>query len=152
MKKKFLIAIIVLAAIFSLSFSFCFAEENKNSNSVNLGNEITNSMNKTGQNAKNMVNGAMNIGQDMKNEMGDMGKKIVNGASQVVEGVKDGMNNMNNNPTSGYYAERTSIDSENTDVGMTSTTWMWILFAVAAAIIMLAIWYFATQNDKTDMR
>ena len=53
----------------------------------------------------------------------------------------------NNGLRDGYNAVRTSVD-EVTTGNMSTTTWIWIILAVAAIIIVAMVWYYAVQNNN----
>lgn len=144
MTKKFLVSILV-AVILSVVFSVCFANEDNGSNNINLGNEITRSFDKTEDSAKNLVNGTMEAEQKIENGARDMGQKIENGVRDVSGAVTENRNNYSTTRTT----TSASINADNTIAGMTTNTWMWIIFAVAGIIILSAIWYYAVQNKDT---
>lgn len=144
MTKKFLVSILV-AVILSVVFSVCFANEDNGSNNINLGNEITRSFDKTEDSAKNLVNGTMEAEQKMENGAKDMGQRIENGVRDVSGAVTENRNNYSTTRTT----TSASINADNTIAGMTTNTWMWIIFAVAGIIILSAIWYYAVQNKDT---
>ena len=155
MTKKFLVSILV-AVILSGVFSVCFANEDNGSNNINLGNEITRSFDKTEDSAKNLVNGTMEAEQKMENGAKDMGQRIENGARDMEQKIENGVRDVSGAVTenrNNYSTTRTttsaSINADNTIAGMTTNTWMWIIFAVAGIIILSAIWYYAVQNKDT---
>ena len=132
MAKKIFIS---LAIIFlSLCCSVCFAADN-NSN-VNLGEEITDSLDKTGDSMRNVANDAMNEVDGNRNDNRNGNMRSTNGYS----------NNENNVFTDSYNAVRTSVDEVATG-NMSTTTWIWIILAVAAIIIVAMVWYYATQSN-----
>ncbi len=145
MAKKILIcglAIIVL----SLCYGICFAAED--GNTINLGNEIMQSIDKTGNSFDNLVSG---------NVVGDTQKSVRDGVDNIGNDMnKDDRNNMdqNNNDrmtTGNYNTTRTATEGTTNNDGlntMSATTWMWIILIVAAVIIIAAIWYYATQNNS----
>ncbi len=147
MAKKGLIcglAIIIL----SLCCGICFAEEGNDT--VNLGNEIMQSMNKTGDSVKNVISG--NVIDDSKNMVKDGVDNAKNTAEDIGNKMQTGMNNVNKDMTGNYNATRTvsetTATAENGFATMTTTTWMWIILVVAAIVIIAAIWYYATQNNS----
>lgn len=155
MTKKFLVSILV-AVILSGVFSVCFANEDNGSNNINLGNEITRSFDKTEDSAKNLVNGTMEAEQKMENGAKDMGQRIENGARDMRQKIENGVRDVSGAVTenrNNYSTTRTttsaSTNADNTIAGMTTNTWMWIIFAVAGIIILSAIWYYAVQNKDT---
>lgn len=164
MVKKSLIAGLV-AIILSLCCGLCFAAENSNETSVNLGNEISGSINKAGQTMQNVTdnvfsgntandmrngmdnvrNGMQNVGEDVRNGIDTLGQDVTNGMNNVDNGV---VNSTGTN-AGNYNTTRTTAEA-TTGAGfatMSTTTWMWIILAVAAIIIIAAIWYYATQNN-----
>lgn len=129
MAKKIFIS---LAIIFlSLCCSVCFAAEN-NSN-VNLGEEITDSLDKAGSSVRNVADDAMNEvdGRDRNNNNNTENRNS---------------NTAKNGFTNSYNAVRTSVDEVATG-NMSTTTWIWIILAVAAIVIVAMVWYYATQNN-----
>ena len=168
MVKKSLI-IGLTAIILSLCCSVCFAADNNNS--INLGNEITQSIDKTGQSMQNMTDKVFssNVVNDMRTTTDNMGRTMENGMNTMEDGIvnmtrdretdregnsrndnNDNNNNGNTDRNAGdYNAARTTAEA-TTRAGfntMSTTTWMWIILAVAAIIIIAAIWYYATQNN-----
>ena len=132
MAKKSLICVFAIIVL-SLCCGFCFAAEDNSS--INLGNEIMKSVDKTGESAENVVSG-----------------NVVN---STVDTVKGGMNNtknmMQNDDNNNYDVTKTATEgtADNNGMGtMTTTTWMWIILVVAAVIIIAAIWYYATQYNN----
>lgn len=156
MVKKSLIAGIT-AIILSLCCGMCFAA-NDNQKSVNLGNEITKSMDKAGQSMQNVTdnvfsgnvinntkNGAMNITNDVTNGIKNTNNDMKNENNRINDGI---VNDTRGN-TGNYNTTRTTAEATTTGFGtMSTTTWMWIILAVAAIIIIAAIWYYATQNNE----
>jgi hypothetical protein len=120
MTRKLLYSVLAIIVLCICS-STCFAADN--GNSVTLGNEIMQSIDKTGQSFENLT--SMNIVDDTVNE------------------VKSGVNDYNTvQTTTESTVQRSGMNT------MTTTTWMWIILSVAAIIIIAAIWYYATQNNS----
>lgn len=142
MAKKALfvgLAVIVLC----LCCGICFAAEGNN-DSINLGNQIMESIDKTGESFNNVVSG---------NAINDAGNSIRDGVNNVKNGAENVGNAVVNRTTrdGNYNAIRTTTEgtmSNNNGFTMTTTTWMWIILVVAAVIIIAAIWYYATQNNS----
>ena len=129
--------ILVFLAIIMLSFccGICFAAED-NSNNVNLGEEITNSLDKAGNSMRNAAD------------------DVMDGVGIRDNNRNDNYNNNNRNNNymdnrTGYNAVRTSVD-EMTTGNMSTTTWIWIILAVAAIIITAFVWYYAAQDNNRD--
>lgn len=161
MARKSLIcglAIIIL----SLCCGFCFAADGNSS--INLGNEIMQSIDKTGASVQNVISG--NIVGDTANTVrkgvDNVGNAVKDTTNNINNGFDNGMNNDNNgkdknngvitDTTGNYNATKTMTDATTTTQNgfntMTTTTWMWIILVVAAIIIVAAIWYYATQNNS----
>ena len=134
MAKKIFASLAII--MLSLCCGVCFAAEN-NSN-VNLGEEITNSLDKTGDSMRNVADDVMNGGTNRNNNTNN------NNTTDNRTGYTNG-----NGFTQGYNAVRTSVDDVATG-NMSTTTWVWIILAVAAIIIVAMIWYYATQGNDRD--
>lgn len=149
-KKGLFVGLAVI--ILCLCCGVCFAAEGSN-NSINLGNEIMESIDKTGDSINNVVSG---------NAVNDAGNAVRNGVNNVKNGVDDigndarniddGVVNRSGSNGGNYNAIRTTTEgtqgtTTNFDA-MSTTTWMWIILVVAAVIIIAAIWYYATQNNN----
>ena len=133
MSKKFLTTGIIAMLLLFFSTAFCFASENSNnsgSNNVDLGNELTKSMNKVEKKASDMTDNIKGDSKDnMDNAVGGMGNKI----------------------KSDYDATRTSVDTTLEDTtGMNGTTWIWIILAVIGIVILATVWFYAMQNSNND--
>lgn len=138
MAKKIFISFAMI--ILCLCCSVCFAAE-ENSN-VNLGEEITDSLDKTGDSVRNVADDVMN-GVD-----GNTRNNNNNNNDNYNYNTRN--NNMDNNVfTNGYNAVRTSVDDVATG-NMSTTTWIWIILAVAAIIIVAMVWYYAVQDNNRD--
>lgn len=144
-KKIFMVAFAII--VLCLCCGSCFAAEN-NGSSTNLGNEIMDSIDKTGKSVDNVVSGNIvkdagntvrNAGKDVKDGVNDAGRDTKN----AVDGVVGGANGM-------YNTTRTTAEGTTTNgafSSMTTTTWMWIILVVAAIVIIAAIWYYATRTN-----
>lgn len=156
--------VILAIIILCLSCGMCLATEEK---SVDLGNEIMDSIDKTGKSINNVVSG---------NVIKDTGNGVKNGVEKAENMVKDGVKDVGNTVNNGikdvnqetenkyndnkivnrevngnYNTVRTETTATGINSGlqtMTTTTWMWIILVVAAVIIIAAIWYYATQNNS----
>ena len=141
-KKSFICVFAII--ILSLCCGICFAAEE--GTSVNLGNEIMQSVDKTGDSVQNVVSG--NIVGDTANTLRDGVNNIGNGVRDAGNMVKDGVNNGNRDNNVMRTVTEGTTNNNNGFGTMTTTTWMWIILVVAAVIIIAAIWYYATQNNS----
>lgn len=156
MNKKIIFATIVFFIISTLSI-LCFAEASNNtntSNTVDLKGEITESLDKTRNTASNLTNGVVSGASSVMNT-------VTNGINDMT-GMNNGTNNnattMNttntNNNNGNYNTTRTAVDDAYYGAGnqMDTTTWLWMILAIVAVIIVGAVWYYAMQgvNDRND--
>lgn len=172
--SKRIFKIVLLFSIIALFIStICFAT-NENVESTNLGNEITSSIKETEKSVDNLTqrNADANVEDDAK----DMGNTVKDGARSVENTVEDGVEkaenviengaeaveNTTNNATrdmeNGVDDTRNAISGEtsnftsgetndNTNNGMSTRTWVWIIIAVIAVIIIAAVWYYASNKN-----
>lgn len=139
MAKKIFISLAII--ILSLCCSVCFAADD--GSNVNLGEEITESLDKTGESARNVADDAMN-GVDNMTRDDNTSSGTSNNRSRNSNTITN-----NNVATQDYNAVRTSVDDAATG-NMSTTTWIWIILAVAAIIIVAMVWYYAVQNNNDD--
>lgn len=156
MNKKIIFATIIFFIISTLSI-FCFAEANNNtntSNTVDLKGEITESLDKTRNTATNVTNGVVSGTESVINT-------VTNGINNMtgMNNNTDNKNNTNNmnvttNNNGNYNTTRTAIDEAYYRTGnqMDTTTWLWLILAIVAIIIVGAVWYYAMQgtNNRND--
>lgn len=135
MAKKIFVSLAII--ILSLCCSVCFAADNDSN--VNLGEEITDSLDKTGDSVRNVADDVMN-GVDGNNNHNNNHNRNTANRNNYTD---------NNVFTEGYNAVRTSVDDVATG-NMSTTTWIWIILAVAAIIIVAMVWYYAVQNNNND--
>ena len=139
MFKKISLCIAIIAAMV-LFTSFSFA--------TNLGNEVKDSMEKTGETVGNMVEGATNAGKDVVNNVG-------NAVSGAMNNVKNGINSVTNNmegntnnqntANNNYTATRTATFGTGTN----GTIWMWVILGVVALLIIGLSWYYMSDNKSS---
>lgn len=138
MSKKF-ITTGFIAIILFFSTAFCYATEENTSNSQNmdLGNEITESMNKVEKSASDLTNNVRN--------------------SNMVKGVEGAITDNNevrtdnNEIRTDYNATRTALDTDfNNGTTMTETTWIWVILGVVGIVILATVWFYAMQNSGND--
>ena len=145
------LAIIVVC----LCCSGWFAADNSN---VNLGDQITDSLDKTGDSIRNVTSDVMDAGANTMRSMGNTidGDNNNNTTTNRNNHTNNGNNNNNDNRMSqrnlsngtNYNAVRTSVDEATTNGTMSTTTWIWIILAVAAIVIVAMIWYYAVKTDN----
>ena len=137
--------IVALFVILSLTSIVCFAADNT---TVNLGNEITRSMDKTSDSFNKAI--ASNVVTGTRNVVGNAGNMVKDEAGMIKDETRKMEYNDNNKKDSGNYnavrtgatdVSRSGIDKD------TMTTWMWITLIAATTIIIAAIWYYVTQTN-----
>lgn len=157
MNKKIILAAIVFFIISTLSI-LCFAEASNNtntSNTVDLKGEITQSLDKTRNTTSNVTNGVVS-------GVGSVMNTVTNGIDNIT-GMNNGTDNKNNSTTNNnnaitnngsYNTTRTGVGDAYYGAGnqMDTTTWLWMILAIVAVIIVGAVWYYAMQgvNDRND--
>lgn len=148
-KKLLIVSALLIAIVFS--FSTCFA---------NTAQDISNGVKNAVDNTKNAVeNAGKGISDTSKNITG----AIENGANNMANNT---MNNINNNVktnmnngntfartngvtgTNRYTATRTAAGGA-TFMGMTATTWTWLILGIAAIAIVGMVWYYSMQTRSS---
>ena len=142
MLKKSLIIASVFCLIVSLS-SLVFAS--------NIVSGTENVLRDIGNGVQSMVDDAGNSVQDAKDGMSNM----MNDWNRDSENMENGMTRNDNNDgytatdNGDYTATRTGATN---DVANTGTTFVWVVLAITAAIIVALVWYYATQTSDTNNR
>lgn len=150
MFKKVSLCIAIIAAML-LFTSFSFA--------TNLGNEVQNSMEKTGNTVGNMVEGATNAGKEVVNNVGNAVSGTMNNIRDGFNTVTDDMNNNSatddindstannqNDTNNNYIATRTATFGAGTN---NSTMWIWVVLGVVALLIIGLSWYYMSDNRNS---
>lgn len=146
MTKKVFIGILV-SILLSLCTSFCFAANN--TDKINLGNDVSSSINKGMDSVGNAVRDVAGFGERTADDAGSAIDNMGNGNNRTNTRNNNGTNN-NGMYNGNYSTTRTSADGAATTAGMSTTAWMWVIFAIAAVIIIAAIWYYAMQGNDRD--
>ncbi len=151
--RKSLLLFSLIVAILLIFSTFSFAN-----------NDISNGLNNAGRTVKNMINDA---GNSIKSGVEDIGNGINNGASMVQNGVNNGASMMQNEvdngaqnvgntmygtsgtSNDGYTATRTSATDGNL-MGMSSTSWIWLIFGIVGIVIVALVWYYGSQYENTN--
>ena len=147
MAKKIFVSLAII--MLSLCCGVCFAAEN-NSN-VNLGEQITDSLDKAGNSMRNVADDVMDGMGTRDNRNNDSYNNNTNNNRNNNNNTMDNRTGYTNGNgfTQGYNAVRTSVDDMTTG-NMSTTTWVWIILAVAAIVIVAMIWYYAVQGNDRD--
>lgn len=144
MNKKIGISIaIIISMIFS--FTVCFANDG--------GNMVQDAAN----GVRNVVGGAENAVEDAAKGVTDGAKNITNNIENVGNKSENKASNMTSSDNSrmstnnSYTATRTSTGTEaNTFMGMTATSWTWLIMGIAAIAIIALVWYYSAQMRSSN--
>lgn len=142
-KKIFLTLLLVSLLILNISFSFA---------STGVGNTIKDAGNIAGKavsgatgavvdGAKDLTKGAGNVMNNMSNANGDKEDDATN-TSATIDGMFD-----NNNGD--YTATRTATNNNNL-LGMSDTTWTWLILGIVGAVIVALVWYYSAQYQHRN--
>lgn len=133
MKKKILTAGIIAIILFFVT-TICYGaqeENNQESQNMDLGNQITESMNKVEKSAENLTNNIKN--------------------NNMVNDMKNGIDNIGNDVKTNYDVTKTSGQTTlNNMTNMTETTWIWIVLGAVGVVILATVWFYAMQNSSND--
>lgn len=145
MHKKLLISFVLILSLI-IPFGICYANDEMQKASDSAKNAISG--------AENAIEGAAkNTGNAIKDGMNQAGNMIKDSASKAGNSIQNGVDNLENsmsNTSTNYDATRTS--AEGTFMGMTSTTWSWLILGIAAIAIIGLVWYYSVQlnNGKNN--
>lgn len=136
MKRK---SFILLIAIILISFStICFATD--------MGNNVKNTVNGA---TNTVVDGAQNLAEDIRSGIGTAENTIENGATNMKNSIMDTSNDSTAAGDNDYTVTRTGAEDVSIIDNTVATTWIWVIVAIAAAVIVGLVWYYASQyNDK----
>ena len=112
----------------------------------NLKSDIKSSGNKAGTALKNAENHIENGVKSTANGIKDAGSSMMSGATNLGDNMKSKMDTASN---SGYTAERTAANSNNV-LGMSTTAWIWMIFAVVTIAIVALVWYYGSQYEHRN--
>ena len=109
-----------------------------------LGNNIKNTINGA---TNTVVDGTQNLAEDVRSGIGTAENTIENGINNMGNAVMDGANSIED--ADAYTATRTAADDATTGNAMNSTTWVWVILAIAAIVIIGSVWYYASERNHT---
>ena len=142
MSKKLIITTFTLLFSIIFSFSFCLANDATNM-LENATNGIRNVVGGAENTIENAAGGVSNTAKNMTEGMENGANSVTNSITNATNTTKDTNDNVNNN---GYVANRTSTNADYpTFMGMTATTWTWLIIGIAAIAIVALVWYYASQ-------
>ena len=130
MYKKVFLTFVLFLLISLFSFSICLANEQMlNDAANNVKDSINKSENSIENGAKDISDKAKNMTKDAENKMQNM------------------ENDMMNNNTYTSTRTATNIDEPNY-MGMSATSWTWLIVGIVAIAIIALIWYYAIQSNN----
>lgn len=151
MSKKTILTTVIFLVI-CLFGTVCFASaqnvmDTMKNSTVELKDEITQSIDKTQNSTRNVTQNVMNGAGNAMNTMGNM----MDTNRTDNNNNRNNDNNNNNNNAGNYNTTRTAVnDGYFAGTGMDTTTWLWMILAIAAIIIIAAVWYYAMQGVHDD--
>ena len=142
MKKKIFLTLL-LTLIFSITIcTYSFAATQAGNIVKNTGNSIGGAISGAAgavmDGARDLTNGASNIMGDMSNAEGDVESDATN--------TMDNNNGMFGGTNDNYIATRTSTGNNNL-MGMSDTTWTWLILGAVGLAIVGLVWYYGAQYE-----
>ena len=117
-----------------------------------VGNDIGDGVRSAGNMIENgadkIENSIENGAKDVSNMAKDGTRSVENTGNDLTKSTENGMDNSKN----AIVGETTNVTSgettESADSGMSLKTWVWIIIAVIAVLIIAAVWYYAANKEK----
>lgn len=138
MKNKIIISIFIV--LFSFFSSYSLATNN-----------MMNSARNTVENAKNSITGAVTSTMNtMGNGIKNMDNTLTNAEGNMENNATNTMSgeSMLSTTNGDYTATRTA--SNNNVLGMSSTTWAWLILGIVGLIIIGLVWYYGAQYEHKN--
>ena len=149
-KRLIFTVVLIVISILTLASTLSFATDDQNP------------VNAVVDGARNVVNGAENTVEGAVNNIGNTMKDSANKTGNTMNNIGNTMTNTNNNmnmnvgntanSSTNYIANRTATTrtaDTGTFLGMNSTTWTWVVLAIAASTIIALVWYYSTRTTDT---
>ena len=144
MSKKIVFTLLLISLLI-LNIYYSFAATGIGNTLKDAGNTAGNAISgATGaivDGTRDLTNGATNMMNDMTNANGDM----ENDATNTLGTTDDMFDNTEGN----YTATRTATDNNNL-LGMSDTTWTWLILGIVGAVIVALVWYYGTQYEHRN--
>ena len=145
MNKKIFISLLLISLFLITFCSYSFAATTAGNAVMNAGNSVGNAVkgatNAVVNGARGLTNGTSNIMNDMTNAEGDTENDATNTLA-----TNDGMLGTTNGD---YTATRTATGNNNL-LGMSDTTWTWIILAIVGLAIVALVWYYGAQYEHRN--
>ena len=140
MNKKFLSILLIFSLFLMLSCSYSFAATTAGNAVMDAGNGVGNAVSDTAgavaNGAKSLGNGVATMWDDVTNANGDKENDGTNTMAGSMFGNNDG----------DYTATRTATGNNNM-LGMSDTTWTWIILGIVGLAIVGLVWYYGAQYE-----
>jgi len=143
MKSKFLLSTLMFLLIIITLCTCSFAANNdttdKARNAImstgnSIGNAVSDAAGTVANGTKNMTNGAMSIGNAALNTTENAAGTTANAIDNSMDGD--------------YTATRTATDTGF--MGMSNTTWTWLILGITGAAIFGLIWYYSSRYEHRN--
>lgn len=147
MKKYFIslaIFSLILFSFFSISFANNLTNDVKNT-AGNVGNALANTSNDAKGAIKKAEDTVENGVKDVKNTVSNTSRTVTNAAKNTATDMSGALANSNNT----YTATRTSA-TDSGFLGMSSTSWTWLILAIVGIAIVALVWYYGAQYEHTN--
>lgn len=146
MKKYFIslaIFSLIIFSFFSISFANNLTNDAKNT-AGNIGNALANTSNDAKGAIKKAEDTVENGAKNIKNAISNTAGTVTNGTENT---VADMSGRLTNNDT--YTATRTSATNSGF-LGMSSTSWTWLILAIVGIAIIALVWYYGSQYEHAN--
>ena len=140
MNKKFL-SILFISSLFLMLSCSCSLAATTAGNAVMdagnaVGNVVTGTANTAADGARSLGNGVSTMWNDLTNANGDMENDATNTMAGSI---------LRNNDDGNYTATRTGANANM--LGMSDTTWTWLILGIVGLAIIGLVWYYGAQYE-----
>ena len=140
LKKSLIILSVFCFMVFTSSLVFATNIVEGAENTLNdIGNGIRSMVDDATNSVEDVKDGATNMVNDMRNDTDSMENDMRTDDNQT--GITGGTDN------DGYTASRTGANAEASN---TNTAIVWVVLAIAGAIIIALVWYYGTQTSDRN--
>ena len=145
MNKKIFITLLIFSLFLFFSYSCCLANTKAGNTMKDMGNSVGNAIvgakNTVVDGIKDLGNTATTMGKDAMNTTQDLGQDTENT-------LNDTINNLDTNDNN-YSATRTATNNGNL-LGMSDTTWTWLILGIVGLAIVGLVWYYGAQYEHRN--
>lgn len=149
MNKKLFITLLLISLFIITACSYSFAANDAMDNAKNavmdagnsIGNAAATATDTVVDGTRNLVNGTVSLGNTLSNANGDTENDATNTLA-----TNGGM--LDNNDGN-YTATRTATNNDNL-LGMSDTTWTWLILGIVGLSIVGLVWYYGAQYEHRN--